>query len=1165
MQKNNKKVVPLHPQKTNTSMLKKILTIMLVLLTGAVAAWSRPATKGVIRMTQPDGSTLGIRLQGDEYRHWNTTDDGYSIVKNAEGYYVYARLENGQLAPTDLVAHDADNRSADELSYITNTGRLVPMISPSMRQMMEQDHASQAQARAIHKAKHYDYEKFKGLVILVEYNDCQFTYENYRDIMESMINQDDYQGDEYTNFQNPWSNQTTTCTGSMRDYFRDNSNGIFVPTFDVVGPVQIDHSQYFSASMSDPQVSGQIVQNMIDACTAADSLVDFSDYDTDNDGKVDMIYFIYAGLPSYIQGNDERLLWPHQSDISYSKTVRKDGVKLGRYACSTELYGYQSTGWSVLEGIGTICHEFSHVLGLPDFYDTDYDDNGQSVHPASWSVMAGGEDYDFGRRPCGYSLFERYALGFAQPQVLSAPGSYTLEPLVEGNSGYRIDTPQKKEYFLLENRQQIKWDEKLPGPGMLVFRVDSTNISAWTYNTLNVNPNHNYYELVRAKGYKGSDSPYDPFPGIGNVTQLDNETSPANLLSWGKKYSPIGLENIQEDNGVISFDAFDANVLRFISMQENISLGVGTSLQLNVERKPLNAPYTFVWTSDDENVATVSEEGLVTGVGEGQAHVTLTANDSLTAVCTVTVNKYPIVTDIATMRQQEENTEALLKLTNAQVLYVNGTDIYLRDATGSIILSSMGLSVTRNDLLNGAIYGCFTLRDKMPVLAAVEDMTDPAGVSIKAGSEAKPVPLHISQLSEENYADMVTVQKAKIVNDGGMFAVLGDRRIRLYNLFKVKNVKVPSDLSKRYDVTAVFGTDVVNDEIIDELYLLKSPVQVAYTELEAISLPETAQVNLGRTRKMGTDLTLTPANADVFLCWSSSNENVATVSQEGVVKALADGMTVITVTNLENGLTATCRLTVGDKMVIQSIAGFKDLQEGTEAELLLTNAQVLFVGNQDAYVRDATGAIRFAATGLPLNNNDVLNGQVYGLYSQTMGIPQLLPIEGLTIADDYTVTAGAEAQPREVEVASITEADLADLVVLRNVSMNTVDGLTGVYVTDGSKYIRIYNDFQLKNITLPKNYEGYSYDLTGILLKAEVAGLEVFNLALTQSPDEVGVPIHDGLKAILRSDDKQTVVVYTSDGRMVAQTTIGQLSQLSLKRGVYVLKTAGRIVKMVKP
>ena len=1139
--------------------------ILMTMLLGVASVWARPALKGTIRVEQPDGSSLNLRLLGDEFLHWNTTADGYSVVKNQQGYYVYARLEQGQLVPTALTAHDAEQRSAQELDFLKQTGRVKPQPSSEAAQLVRQTQQSRAEALRAN----YDYAHFKGLVLLVEYNDCPFTYSNYHDIMEGMINEDEYTGNSYTNFNNPWGGGGyIQCTGSMRDYFRDNSNGIFVPTFDIIGPVKINRSQYYSGQNTQSDPNGKTrrsVQLMVDACTAADSLVNFKDYDVNNDGKVDMIYFIFSGLPSYIQGNDSRLLWPHQYDISYSQNVRKDGVQLGRYACSTELYGYQSYNWSILEGIGTMCHEFSHVLGLPDFYDTDNMYDEACINPSEWSVMAAGADFDYVRRPCGYSLYERYALGFATPDVISEPGNYQLEYIAQSNQGFRINTPVKNEYFLLENRQLNKWDAKLPGHGMLVFRVDSTNAYMWTGNSVNDNPDHPYYELIRAKGEKWSqgyivDSGTDPFPGTGKVTELDNETEPANLKTWAGKDAYFGLSDISEQDGIISFNAFDAYVLSSITLREEIAVGVGTSLQLTPQRKPLAAPCTLVWTSDNEDVATVSQDGMVTGIGEGTAHVTVTANDELSATCLVTVSRCDLADNVAAMCALEEGSEALLVLKDAQVLYVYDKNVYLRDASGAIVLNDMGLGLKNSNKVEGSVYGRLTLSNGMPVLTAVEGKTTPNGINIEDGEEPEPISLHISQLTPDRYSEKVFVTKVQLISDGGIFAVLGDKRVRLYNTLKVSGVKVPTDLTKRYDVTAIFGTNTMGDEVIDELYLLKTPVKANYTALTGIALPEAITLAEGRTYQL--EATLTPATADVFLQWTSSNEQVVTVSPEGLLTAGENGVAIITVTNLDNGLTASCAITVGERIIAKDIADFKGLKEGTEAELMLNDAQVTFVNKKDAYVRDASGAICFSSTNLELKAGDMLNGHVYGVSTTSEMVPWLKPIEGFTTADGYEVGKAEDAVPRELKVSELSQADLADYIVIRNALLGSVEGLAGAYAIDGDSYVRIYNNFGLK-ITIPKDYAGKFFDVTGILLTANVGKEQVLNLALTENPVEVEIII-DGVQNIATEAD-ETVTVYTANGQLLLTTTGAELQRLPLKRGIYVVKSASKVSKIVMP
>ena len=802
--------------------MKRLNMILVAVLLSLAPVLSRPALNGTARVKQPDGTTLTIRLVGDEYYSYNTTDDGYSLVRTAEGYYVYAQLDSdGKLAPTDLVAHDVQARTAQDLAYLQTVGKhLRGKMSDASAQAMRRNRVARQQTLNARRAANYNYSKFKGLVILAEFNDCPFRYDNYHDIMENMINQDNYTGTVETNI--PTSN--IKCTGSMRDYYRDNSSGVFVPTFDVVGPVKVNRSQYY------PQPEGKngpdnYTQLMIDACTAADSQVNFKDYDVDKDGYVDMIYFIFSGLPSYIQGNDERLLWPHQYDISSERYVRKDGVYLGRYACSTELFG---TGdWSVLEGIGTMCHEFTHVLGLPDFYDTGnmYRED-ECVDPGEWSLMANGSDFNYGRTPCNLSLFERYALGFAYPELLTQAGEYTIDPIHTGNSGYRINTPQRKEYFLLENRQKSKWDAQLPGHGMLIFRVDSTDTNVWTwYNAVNDNPDHPYYELIRAKGGSTA-SGRDPFPGTGRVTKIDNTTSPANLLTWAGLQSFIGLRNIKESAGTISFEAFDALVLQEIILPDSLTLAVGASSQLTPTLEPDNVESDITWSSDNEEVAIVSETGLVTGLKAGKANITATGDRNVTATCVVTVSETDVMADIAQFLAQPDGSLVCLTLDNAQVLYVYGGNVFLRDASASVMLSGVTLNVARDNLLNGFIYGKRSTLNDMPVMESIDGLTNGDNITATEGESAVPREVTMDELDDGCYADLVKVMGATLVRDGGVWAVLGDRRVRLWNTFQIKSPKIslPSNITGKYfNVTAIYATNILNGNVINELCLLKSP------------------------------------------------------------------------------------------------------------------------------------------------------------------------------------------------------------------------------------------------------------------------------------------------------------------------------------------------------
>ena len=358
--------------------------------------------------------------------------------------------------------------------------------------------------------------------------------------------------------------------GRVRDYFKDQSNGAFNPPFDVYGP--------YTSTRNASQCYTNYSNIFTSVIRKANEDIDFTKYDNNNDGNVDMVYFLVAGYSAASNGKESGYLWPHASNLTWT-SLSCDGKWLDRYASSTELYGLESSPSTVtVEGIGTICHEFSHVLGLPDFYDTDYDEGGgESHHPGEWDLMAGGADFNYGRTPAGYTFYERYALGWAKPKTITKTGSYKLQAVNTSREGYILRTPVKNEFFTIENRQKTGWDAYLPGHGMIVTRVDSTNTSIWTNNKVNCNPAHNYFEILRAGNGTSGESSRDPFPGMSGNPMLTNESTP-NLKTWAGKKNQFNIVGIQENDGVISFNVVeDGDLLMAVEDFENMPVSDGTS------------------------------------------------------------------------------------------------------------------------------------------------------------------------------------------------------------------------------------------------------------------------------------------------------------------------------------------------------------------------------------------------------------------------------------------------------------------------------------------------------------------------------------------------------------------------------------------------------------
>lgn len=374
------------------------------------------------------------------------------------------------------------------------------------------------------------------LVVLVEFKNKKFKVADPARYFHRHLNERGFSDD--------------AAKGCVAEYYEDCSDGRFKPVFDVIGPVTMNHDYaFYGSSGTDDSPAMKMV---VEAVNMIDGEVDFSHYDLNADGEVDNVYFYYAGL-GQADGGDAQTIWPHSWDLeSNSMQVTLDGVTVNAYACSPEL-----DGSSKPNGIGTFCHEFGHVLGLPDLYASGYSD---ALHPANWSLMASGNYLDDGRTPPGLSSYERYELGWVEPKTLSYPLSVELSPLgtpdFDNRCDYRccrIDTERVNEYFMLENRQKSGWDTHLPGHGMLVWHIDY-NPNIWDRNVVNQTPSHQYVDIVEANNATShSQDAGIPFPGTSKVTSFTAETRPA-LRSWSGMAIDVPLTSIAENGSTVTFD-----------------------------------------------------------------------------------------------------------------------------------------------------------------------------------------------------------------------------------------------------------------------------------------------------------------------------------------------------------------------------------------------------------------------------------------------------------------------------------------------------------------------------------------------------------------------------------------------------------------------------------
>lgn len=463
-------------------MRQKLKIILLALLPLRLAA--APADPMPQTVTQADGSVITLYHHGDEWYDYWTNEQGEIVEPSVDGQYHAVSTEQAR-----LIRKAASTRQ--------------PRRRPGVRNFPE-----------------------RGLVILAEYQDIRFAAGNTRVAFDSLLNSDHY--------------HYMGAPGSVRQYFADQSDGKYVPNFDVVGPILLPYNHDYYGTDGNMRDTG-IGSLVMDACFAADAQgTDFTQYDGDQDGIVDLIYIIYAGY-GQADGGASTTIWPVNWDMEsvifyslydktrypgyyyYSDTNKSvptiDGKQIIPFAMSPELNHRLSSR----NGVGTICHEFSHVLGLPDLYNTQ--NSSDKTTPGYWHLMEHGNYNNSQITPAGYSVYDKFYLGWideptilrSEPQNVTLPADgATYYQVYENNISHPATT--ENEAYYIENRQRTagSWDEYLPGHGMLIWRV-KYNETLWVDNTPN-NGSYKRMTLIPAHGSSNiAGNQTDPFPGSGNV------------------------------------------------------------------------------------------------------------------------------------------------------------------------------------------------------------------------------------------------------------------------------------------------------------------------------------------------------------------------------------------------------------------------------------------------------------------------------------------------------------------------------------------------------------------------------------------------------------------------------------------------------------------------
>ena len=526
--------------------MKKILPFLAFLMLSA-QAYAVPAFPFTKTVRQSDGTQLTIRHAGDENLAYFETVDGLPLMRNALGDWCYAVRTGTSFRSSGRIAHESALRTGEETGFIaslTDESCAEPTSLKTPRNLPDRQPLPRRTDLAGQK---------RGLIILAEFPDVKFSVPEPAATFGKVINGENYKENGFF--------------GSVRDYFRDQSRGKLDFIFDVQGPVTLPMPMDYYGKDSLGIIDYHGPDLAVHACRAVDNEVNFQDYDWDGDKEADMIFIIFAGYGQNY-GAPENTIWPFKGYASHSgyETDREflylDDTFIDVFACSCELYG---TSGTTLNGIGTICHEFSHCFGLKDHYGT----GGTGTHPMGyWDIMDYGSYNDGARRPVAYTAFERMFCGWLDPVELSSPASVRdMKPITQNGETYVIyNDGFRDECFFIENRYKEGWDEFLPNSGILITHLDYFDIS-WKNNTVNTIKNHPRYGVVQADGKDGmsdADQEGDTFPYldyIGGVYNnfLTDVSYPASTLfnpnTDGSKRLGKPITNIDvKGNGLAAFD-----------------------------------------------------------------------------------------------------------------------------------------------------------------------------------------------------------------------------------------------------------------------------------------------------------------------------------------------------------------------------------------------------------------------------------------------------------------------------------------------------------------------------------------------------------------------------------------------------------------------------------
>ncbi|MEC8446560.1 MAG: M6 family metalloprotease domain-containing protein, partial [Candidatus Thermoplasmatota archaeon] len=419
---------------------------------------------------------------------------------------------------------------------------------------------------------------------------------------------------------------------SMRDYFDEVSKGKLNIEGEVFGPYTLDGdaAEYSSGSSF-----------VRDSVEIADDDIYFPDFDA--------VMAIHSGPGGESSGDSNDIWSAHWPSITINTNDDDEDGNDHVIRRISQVPEYQLSNGE-RNPLGVWCHEFGHELGLPDYYDTD----GSSEGVGNWAVMAAGSWGNNGETPVYFSAYSRYWLGWDEPiTVEDDVTNLVIEPVSEGGNIYKLPIPgnwsNSEQYFLLENRQQTRYDTYLPGEGLLIWHIDEEIMfSKWSSNTVNNDEDHKGMDLEEADGNDDLDSGAnrgdngDPYRS-GSFTK---DTYP-NSLAYNGSESGWKIDNIEVDGDNIILDISFLSKPHAIADADDAVVTEGEILQFygNESWDEDGVIVNYTWNfGDGKYNYTANPKHIFTENGEYNVTLTVRDNNGLvdSYVLNIFVNKPPI-------------------------------------------------------------------------------------------------------------------------------------------------------------------------------------------------------------------------------------------------------------------------------------------------------------------------------------------------------------------------------------------------------------------------------------------------------------------------------------------------------------------------------------------